>query len=86
VHAKLGLASGSDPNKWLHDASFDFEEQRVWPLDNVEVKSGDKLTTVCSYNNTTDQGVAFGPNTENEMCFNFTTYYPMGNLTCGMAL
>ena len=64
--------------RWLHDAPFDFEEQAVWPLKNVE-ENADKLTTVCSYENDTNTSVRFGPN-------HFTTYCPLGNLSCGRAL
>ena len=39
------------------------------------------LTTTCSYNNTTNGLVTFGPNTENEMCYNFVTAYPAGALS-----
>jgi hypothetical protein len=44
------------------------------------VMPGDTLTTTCVYNNTTDNTVTFGENTENEMCFNFVTAWPLNQL------
>jgi hypothetical protein len=85
VHGYLGH-SRAGVQTVLHDDVFDFNDQRIYPLQNFEVKSGDELTTTCTYTNPTNQAVTFGENTGNEMCFNFTTYYPMGNLTCGFAL
>jgi hypothetical protein len=70
----------------LHDAPFDFNEQRIYDLAKFQVMSGDSLTTACTYTNPSNKTVTFGENTENEMCFNFTTYYPLGNLTCGTSL
>jgi hypothetical protein len=70
----------------LHDAPFDFNEQRIYDLAKFQVMSGDSLTTTCTYTNPSNKAVTFGENTENEMCFNFTTYYPLGNLTCGTSL
>jgi len=43
---------------------------------------GDTVITTCIYDNTTDRAVTFGENTQNEMCFNFATYYPMNGLSC----
>lgn len=66
----------------LHEGAFDFEDQQIYPLGDVVVNNGDSLTTECTYDNTTDSTVRFGQNTSDEMCFNFTVYYPMGALRC----
>ncbi|MGZ5966039.1 MAG: monooxygenase [Polyangiales bacterium] len=34
------------------------------------------MKTRCVWENTTDNDVSFGENTEDEMCFSFTLYYP----------
>ncbi len=85
VHAKLELTRAGQTVS-LHDAPFAFEDQRIYPLDGVEIQSGDVLTTTCSYANTTGRTVRFGQNSDDEMCFNFVTYYPMDALRCGLAL
>ena len=69
----------------MHDADFNFEEQTAYPLkEPVVVKAGDTITTTCVFSNPGNTTVTFGENTENEMCFNFAVYYPMGALSCGL--
>jgi hypothetical protein len=85
VHAKLELTRAGQKSA-LHDAAFDFNDQRIYPLEDFEIHDGDVLTTTCSYENDTGQTVSFGQNSDDEMCFNFVTYYPMGAFQCGLAL
>ncbi len=85
VHAKLELTRAGQKTA-LHDAPFDFDDQRIYPLENLEIRDGDVLTTTCSYENDTGQPVSFGQNSDDEMCFNFVTYYPMGAFQCGLSL
>jgi hypothetical protein len=85
VHGYLGLTSGGKKTA-LVDTDFSFGDQKIYPLDHVAINTGDQLTTTCTFTNPGNAAVSFGENTGNEMCFNFTTYYPMGNLTCGQAL
>jgi len=68
----------------LHQAPFDFNEQKMYPAPNGDVvlNTGDSVTTTCVFSNPTNQNVGFGENTGNEMCFNFAVYYPMGAITC----
>jgi hypothetical protein len=71
----------------LHDAPFSFEDQRAYSMaPALVVKSGDKFTITCSYNNTSDRTVTFGENTEDEMCFNFILVYPRGGFSCGAGI
>ena len=85
VHAKLDLTRAGQTSS-LHDAPFDFEDQQIYELDDVVVRDGDVLTTTCSYENDTGRTVRFGQNSDDEMCFNFVTYYPMGAFQCGFSL
>jgi Copper type II ascorbate-dependent monooxygenase, C-terminal domain len=83
THAKLVVTQGGK-DMMLHDAPFSFEDQRSYPFNpGLVVKSGDKFTITCSYNNTSDRTVTFGENTEDEMCFNFILVYPRGGFSCG---
>jgi hypothetical protein len=82
VHAKLVLTQGGQ-QKVVHDAPFSFDDQRIYPWNpELLLSTGDQVQTTCTYTNPTDQNVSFGPNTENEMCFNFVLYYPKGGFTC----
>jgi hypothetical protein len=85
VHAKLELTRGGQKTA-LHDAPFAFDDQRIYPLGNLDIRAGDVLTTTCSYENDTGRTVSFGQNSDDEMCFNFVTYYPMGAFQCGLTL
>jgi len=55
--------------------AFDFNSQTSYPT-NLDIEAGDTIRTHCVWNNTTDQTVAFGENTGDEMCFDFAFYYP----------
>jgi len=85
VHAKLDLTRSGQTSS-LHDAPFDFEDQQIYTLDDVAIRDGDVLTTTCSFENDTGRTVRFGQNSDDEMCFNFVTYYPMGAFQCGFSL
>jgi cytochrome c5 len=55
--------------------NWDFETQVWQPLD-VLVRQGDTIRTRCSYVNPTGNNVRFGEKTADEMCYNFSMYYP----------
>lgn len=82
VHAHLDLKRGSDPMQVIYDAPYNFEEQTLKPLNDVVVKTGDVLTTTCTYENDTNRDIVWGDATEDEMCFNWMRYYPRGGFTC----
>jgi hypothetical protein len=80
THARLVLNRANGTQQVLHDLPFDFAHQKSYPI-NVVVNDGETLTTTCTYNNTTNGPVFFGPNTENEMCYVLATAYPAGGLS-----
>jgi hypothetical protein len=83
-HMKFTLKKASGDLIVMHDGAFDFNEQQSYTLDKpLQLESGDTVTTTCTYDNPSDRAVTFGENTGNEMCFNFATYYPMGDMNCG---
>lgn len=58
--------------------SFDFQTQLHYMHDPpIEIHAGDALRTTCTYDNPSDKTVHIGENTEDEMCFNFVTVYPI---------
>lgn len=59
----------------LFDHLFSFDNQISYPTPAV-IHAGDRVETVCHFNNTSGSAVGVGYNTEEEMCFNFTTAYP----------
>lgn len=57
--------------------NYDFEYQVTYPVGaGVTLDVGDTLTTKCTWQNTTGTPVSFGEGTQDEMCFNFVSYYP----------
>jgi len=81
VHAKFTVQRGDGKVEVIHDLPFNFEEQTTRNID-VVLNNGDKVTTTCVYTNTTNQSVGFGQKTDQEMCFNFSLYYPMCAMKC----
>jgi hypothetical protein len=55
--------------------NWDFQNQ-VWQPITATLQPGDVIQTRCAWTNTSSSTVVFGPDTENEMCFSFTMYYP----------
>lgn len=56
--------------------NYDFEYQITYPVDQAVLDVGDTLTTKCTWENTTGAPVGFGEGSQDEMCFNFVSYYP----------
>ncbi|MFT3765235.1 MAG: peptidylglycine alpha-amidating monooxygenase [Minicystis sp.] len=57
------------------NAPWDFNNQPFIPID-AAIHPGDTIETRCAWKNNTPNEVKFGENTEDEMCFSFTMYYP----------
>jgi hypothetical protein len=55
--------------------NFDFQQQYLHPV-TYEIKTGDVIRNTCVWNNTTGSAIGFGPTTEDEMCFDFVSYWP----------
>jgi len=86
-HMKFTVRKASGQEIVMHDMPFKFGEQGSYPLDPpVVLNAGDTVTTTCTFDNDTNRNITFGESTENEMCFNFASYYPKGALTCGGGL
>ena len=54
---------------------WNFNTQIWFPIDTV-LNAGDVVTTRCAWQNSTTNMVPFGQDTEQEMCYSFTAYYP----------
>jgi hypothetical protein len=68
----------------VFDKAFDFNSQITYILDDLIVlQPGDTIISTCTFLNHTDAPVAFGPSTEEEMCYNFTMSYPARKLDNG---
>lgn len=64
----------------IHDAPFDFAEQKYYPQSpEVQVLAGDQIKVTCTYTNPTGGLVTFGESSNQEMCFTGLYRYPAAN-------
>ncbi len=54
---------------------WSFNTQPWFPIETI-LNTGDVVRTRCAWMNTTGDDVRFGQDTEDEMCYSFTAYYP----------
>jgi hypothetical protein len=69
----------------ITDQPFQFQDQQIFPVDSptgeIVAMPGDVIDTVCTYDGS---GIfTFGPNTDQEMCYNFVVAWPAGSLSNG---
>lgn len=62
---------------------FDFNYQITYDA-TVDLYPGDTITSTCTFMNTSDLSVAFGPSTDQEMCYQFAFSYPVRALSNGV--
>ncbi|MFT3924440.1 MAG: hypothetical protein QM778_18020 [Myxococcales bacterium] len=80
IRMEVNLYRANGAKEVLHDKPFNFDNQIGYPKD-VVLKPGDRLETICHYENTTDRYVPFGEKTQTEMCYGFITAWPAAALT-----
>lgn len=80
-HAKLVLHRAKGGEQVLLDAGFDVNDQRRYPLDLIEVATGDYVDYECSYENPSSRTIYWGETAADEMCL-FNIYrFPAGGET-----
>ncbi|WP_394828400.1 hypothetical protein [Pendulispora albinea] len=67
--------AGAKPVDLGTQSAWDFNNQPWYPID-ATLRAGDVIKTRCAWINPTQSPVTFGENTEDEMCYAFTVYYP----------
>ena len=74
--------SETDVEMLVDVPSWDFNAQGAHPAPGgrLVIQPGDVLRTTCTYDNDGEADVFFGERTEDEMCFNFVSAYPPGQL------
>ncbi len=76
THFKVEASSSVQGNVVLHDDPFRFDNQKLYDVGPIELRSGDRVTASCTYDNTTGSTVSFGDSTLQEMCFLVIYSYP----------
>jgi hypothetical protein len=62
---------------------FDFNYQITYDI-GIDLRPGDVITSTCTFENTSNASVAFGPSSTPEMCYQFAYSYPAGALDNGV--
>lgn len=78
THMKTTIHTGG-VDRVIHDAPYAFDHQAVIPLESIPLAVGDKITTECTWNNTTAQTITYGESSTTEMCYSILYRYPRGN-------
>jgi hypothetical protein len=85
VHMKSVIDRAAGGTETVFDEPFQFDQQVNYIMNPpVVVQPGDRITSTCTFNNTTDANVAFGQPTTSEMCYQFAFAYPYGALNNGV--
>jgi hypothetical protein len=75
THFRTTLTIGGT-DRVIHDAPYSFSEQAFLPVDPVVLEPGDRITTECTWDNTTSQTVTWGESSTTEMCFSILYRFP----------
>ena len=65
----------SAPYTLLDVPNFSFQSQDLHNV-SFDIKTGDVIRNTCTWTNSTSKAISFGTTTEDEMCFDFVTYWP----------
>jgi hypothetical protein len=78
----VARAAGGVPED-VFNMPFDFNYQISYET-NVVLQPGDAITSTCRFHNLSASSVAFGPSSDQEMCYQFAFSYPAGALDNGV--
>lgn len=85
TNMKSVVTKANGQTETIFDHPFLFDHQVNYFLNpGYVLQPGDKITSTCTFNNTTTAPVAFGQSTKQEMCYQFTFSYPYGALNNGV--
>jgi hypothetical protein len=68
-HMKVTAHSSLVGERVLRDDAYDFTHQLVYPIAEVPMAAGDKVSIDCGYLNETTRAVSWGDSSLDEMCF-----------------
>jgi cytochrome c5 len=82
-HMKSVISRANGTQEEVFSKPFDFNYQITYDT-NLDLYPGDMITSTCTFENTSDLNVAFGPSSNQEMCYQFAYSYPAGALDNGV--
>lgn len=78
THFKTTLTVGGT-ERVLHDEPYSFDHQGVLSFEPIALAAGDKITTECTWMNTTTSTVGHGESSDTEMCYSIMYRFPRGD-------
>lgn len=85
VHMKITAHSSIVGDRVVHDGAYEFDHQISYPIDEVPLAAGDRVSLECTYINDTGRTVRWGDSSLDEMCFAGLGVYPavgLGSFPC----
>ena len=82
-HMKSQITRANGTTEQVFDKPFDFNYQITYDT-GLDLYPGDVITSTCTFENTSNASVAFGPSSNQEMCYQFAYSYPAGALDNGV--
>lgn len=77
THHKVTYTPSGGSPMTIHDDPFDFQDQVNYPFDTpLQVGSGDRWETECTFENHTGTPIGWGDSSTEEMCFTGIYRYP----------
>ena len=80
ANIELVDADGVTPRKIYENTNWE-HPHAYWPEEPIQLAQGRKMRITCTWHNTDDHPVLFGPETTDEMCFILGFYYRDGDDT-----
>ncbi len=74
-HLKTTLTIAGE-QQVLHDGDYEFQHQPFLAFEPVTLQAGDSITTECTWNNTSQASIGWGPSSNDEMCFSILYRFP----------
>jgi hypothetical protein len=74
----LEITQGGVVKKVLDNVPYNFNEQVNYQMEPMQLASGDRIKTTCTYVNNTGTELKFGDSSNEEMCFTGMYKYPAG--------
>ncbi|HMI91248.1 MAG TPA: hypothetical protein VK509_07785 [Polyangiales bacterium] len=78
VHFRA-TATTAGGERMIYDGDYDFSHQLLHDIDDLQLKSGDRVNLQCTYENDTDGTLYWGDSSTQEMCFIGLNLYPAGS-------
>jgi hypothetical protein len=78
THQSFEITQGATVTKLLDNKPYSFEEQVNYQITPMQLSTGDRIKTTCTFVNNTGSTITWGDSSNQEMCFTGMYKYPAG--------